>query len=407
MESEAKAITSEAVVDQPRTVGERLVSMDAYRGFVMLLMASEGLGIPEVAKKFPGSRLWDFLHYQTDHVQWIGCGLWDLIQPSFMFLVGVAMPFSLASRVAKGQSYGQMLRHAMIRSLILIAFGIFLRSMHRKQTYFTFEDVLTQIGLGYTFLFQLWNRPWKVQAAAAAGILVIYWLANVLYPLPPAGFDYASVGVPPTWEHLNGLSAHFDKNTNIAQAFDVWFLNLFPREKLFLFNGGGYLTLNFIPSLATMIFGLLAGGWLRTERPAMEKVKGLVIAGVAGLVVGWGLGLLGICPVVKRIWTPSWAIFAGGWTCLLLALFYWIVDVKNRRGWAFPLVVVGMNSIAMYFIAHVFRDLIESSLKINLGQDIFERLAGVYSPILEATVVLFVMWLIVYWMYRRKLFLRV
>src|ERR1044071_2227166 len=183
MEREVKEAPSEAVVIEQPAAGMRLVSMDAYRGFVMLLMASEGLGIGEVAKKLPNSRLWQFLHYQTDHVQWVGCALWDLIQPSFMFLVGVAMPFSLAKRQAQGQSYGQMFRHALLRSLLLVAFGIFLRSMHRKQTYFTFEDVLTQIGLGYTFLFLLWNRPWKIQAAAAAGILVVYWLANVLYPV--------------------------------------------------------------------------------------------------------------------------------------------------------------------------------------------------------------------------------
>src|SRR5438552_2044299 len=118
----------------------RVTSIDAYRGFVMLLMASEGLGIGEVARKFPESRLWQFLAYETDHVQWIGCALWDLIQPSFSFLVGVAMPFSLASRRAKGQTERQMLVHAALRSIALILLGILLRSQHRPQTYFTFED---------------------------------------------------------------------------------------------------------------------------------------------------------------------------------------------------------------------------------------------------------------------------
>jgi predicted acyltransferase len=246
-----------------QSLPSRLLSLDAYRGFAMLLMASDGLEIPRVAQAFPNSRLWQFLAYQTEHVDWVGCSVWDLIQPSFTFMVGVAMPFSLASRAARGQSFGRMLYHAIVRSLLLTFLGVFLRSVGRSQTYFTFEDVLSQIGLGYTFLFLLaWTRP-RTQALAAIGILVAYWAAFALTPLPDSGFDYAKVGVPPDWQHLGGFAAHWDKNTNLAHYFDTWFLNLFPREKPFAYNGGGYVTLSFIPSLVTMIFGLLAGGWLR------------------------------------------------------------------------------------------------------------------------------------------------
>src|SRR5207249_446599 len=113
----------------------RLVSMDAYRGFVMLLMASEGLRIAEVAHaSFPQSPLWQFLAYHVDHVEWVGCSLWDLIQPSFTFLVGVALAFSFATRKARGQSWGQMLRHAVIRSVALVLLGVFLRSVGRPMT---------------------------------------------------------------------------------------------------------------------------------------------------------------------------------------------------------------------------------------------------------------------------------
>jgi heparan-alpha-glucosaminide N-acetyltransferase len=390
-----------------REASDRVISVDAFRGFVMLLMASEGLGISQVAKTFAQSRFWQVVNYQVSHVQWIGCSLWDLIQPSFSFLVGVSLPYSIACRRARGQTYGQMFRHALARSLALIFLGILLRSDNKPQTYFTFEDTLTQIGLGYLFLFILANKPVRTQILAAASLLFVYWLAFLLYPLPPAGFDYSTVGVPADWQHLQGLSAHWDKNTNLAAGFDQWFLNLFPREKPFGFNGGGYQTLSFIPTLVTMIFGLLAGGLLKSDRPGTEKVKRLVVAGVAGLVIGWSLGLLGICPVVKRIWTPSWTIFSGGWACLLLAAFYGVVDLKGKRKWAFPLVVVGMNSIAMYVIAHIFPGLIERTLKTNLGQHVFERLGGPYAPIVEASAVLFCMWLIVYWMYKRKIFIRI
>src|SRR5262249_30611004 len=245
---------------------------------------------------------------------------WDLIQPCFMFMVGVALPYSIARRTADGESFGRQFGHSVLRALVLIALGIFLRSQTRSQTYFTFEDVLTQSGLGYVVLFLLaWTRP-RAQWIAAAIILIGYWAAFALYPVPPAGFDTTSVGVPRDWpHHLTGFAAHWDKNTNLAHRVDQWFLNLFPREKPFVYNGGGYLTLNFVPSLATMIFGLLTGGVLRQRRASVEKVRVLALYGLAGIAAGAALHALGICPLVKRIWTPSWTIFSAGWAVLIPA----------------------------------------------------------------------------------------
>ena len=232
------------------TPSQRLVSLDAYRGLTMLAMASGGLGLHRVAQNFPESRFWQFIGYEFEHVEWVGCAVWDLIQPSFMFMVGVAMAYSGASRQAHGQSYARMLGHAAVRALVLILLGVFLRSDNRPQTNFTFEDVLSQIGLGYFFLFLLWGRGARWQFAAAIAILVGYWCYFYAYPTPTADFNYSSVGVPPNWPHLQGIAEHWDKNTNAAAAFDAWFLNLFPRAKPFVYNGGGYLTLSFIPSLA-------------------------------------------------------------------------------------------------------------------------------------------------------------
>jgi predicted acyltransferase len=385
----------------------RLMSLDVYRGFVMLAMASEGFGLPQVAQAFPESPVWRLLAYQFEHVEWVGCAAWDLIQPSFMFMVGVSMPFSYASRAARGETFGRMFLHVLYRSFALTALGIFLRSNHDTQTYFTFEDVLTQIGLGYTFLFLLWRRKASVQFLAALLVLAGTWLVFVLHPLPPSGFDYSSVGVPNDWPHPSGLAAHFDKNTNAAAAFDQWFLNLFPRKKPFVYNGGGYLTLSFVPSLATMIFGLIAGGLLRSGRSPGEKFRLLMGAGVLCLAAGQGLDWLGICPVVKRIWTPSWAIFSTGWTCLLIGAFFGVIDWRGLRRWAFPLVVVGMNSIAMYGMAHLIGGWVGRSLKIHLGQQVFQIFGKTYEPIVESASVLFILWLICLWMYRRKIFLRI
>ncbi len=394
-----------------RPLAPRLVSLDAYRGLAMLAMASGGLGLYRVAEKMQDTGhdtpFWRFVGYQFEHVEWLGCAAWDMIQPSFMFMVGAAMAYSCASRQARGQSYGQMLRHAFIRAVVLVSLGIVLRSDGHRETYFTFEDVLTQIGLGYVFLFLLWNRPWWLQLGAALAILAGYWALFYFYPLPPADFDYSTVGLGPDWPHLEGTAAHWDKNTNAAAAFDTWFLNLFPRERPFKFNGGGYLTLSFIPSLATMVFGLLAGELLRGGRSQWAKFWILVAAGVAGLVAGQVLQETGVCPIVKRIWTPSWALFSAGWASLILAAFYGVVDVLGFRKWTFPLVVVGMNSITMYVLAELCKDWVYGTLRTHFGTGPFDLLGEVYRPFLIQVWILLSLWLFLYWLYRQRIFVRI
>ena len=385
----------------------RNVAVDAYRGFVMLLMMAEVLRLSQLAAAFPGSWLIGVLAYHQTHVDWVGASLHDLIQPSFSFLVGVALPYSVARRQAAGATAAQVFVHALWRSLVLIALGIFLRSTHSTQTNFTFEDTLTQIGLGYPFLFLLAFRSVRVQWAALAAILAGYWLAWALYPVPGPGYDFQAVGVPADWpHHATGFAAHWNKNANLGHAFDVWFLNLFPRQHPFVANEGGYLTLSFIPTLGTMILGLIAGEWMRRSAPAVP-MRRLLIAGAAGLALGGVLHLTGINPVVKRIWTPAWTIFSGGWCFLLLAAFSWVIEVRGYRRWAIPLVVIGLNSIAAYLIAHLFENFIVDSFRIHLGASIFASLGESVEPLLRGLVVLAVYWLILLWMYRRKLFLRI
>ncbi len=349
----------------------------------------------------------EFLRINQTHVEWAGLGLHDMIQPSFTFLVGVALPYSIQSRLRKGQSFQKLFLHTVWRSLVLIALGIFLRSIESTQTYFTFEDTLTQIGLGYTAVFLLaFCRP-KWQWIALAGILFAYWLAWALYPAPGPGFNYAAVGVPPDWHHnFSGFAAHWNKNSNLGQALDVWFLNRLPRATPFLFNEGGYLTLSFIPTLGTMILGLRAGEWFRAASPRIP-IKLFLIAGLSLVAAGLLLHVSGVCPIVKRIWTPSWTLFSGGICFLFLVVFSWIIDMKGYRKWAFPLVVVGMNSIAAYLIAHLWESFIISSLHIHLGTRIFQAFGMGLEPLMLGITVMLIYWLILYWMYRRKIFLRI
>jgi predicted acyltransferase len=386
----------------------RLKSADVYRGFVMLLMMAEVLSFQSVHEALPESAFWHFMAFNQDHVAWIGCSLHDLIQPSFTFLVGVVLPYSIASRIAKGENSVQMIRHAFWRSFLLIFLGIFLRSQGHTQTNYTFEDTLTQIGLGYGFLFLLGFRSQKIQAIALIIILLGYWVAFALYPLPSPDFNYELVGVDKNWEHLmQGFMAHWNKNSNLAWAFDTWFLNLFPRENPFVANGGGYATLSFIPTLGTMILGLFAGNILHSEKTDAEKLKLFLTYGIGGVILGLFLNYAGVCPNVKRIWTPTWVIFSGGMCYLLLAFFYWTIDVLQKGKYAHWLMVIGMNSIAAYVMAHTVDSYISKQLFTHFGSEYNTILGLPYKTLVHGGLVLFFEWLILNWLYKKKIFIKI
>jgi predicted acyltransferase len=459
----------------------RLLSLDAYRGFVMLAMVSAGLGIPQVAKHFPESGFWQALGAQLEHVTWVGCSAWDLIQPSFMFMVGVALPFSYAARRARGQSAERIWLHAALRSVLLILLGIFLISNWSRQTDWTFVNVLTQIGLGYMVVFALRGTGLVVQLLVAVAILVGYgavfvydgfeWDQGKLVQRPISRneptYTRAFAGPGERFPE-DDYAAHWTKNVNFASDVDETFLSLlrhnqpmrfelFGREwESYLFcrtdakgyaatykpDPGGYTTLNFVPSIVTMIFGLMAGEVLRRKARSGVKLGVLVLAGIVCLLAAlaldhyiwpdWLKGLMAkagdavgagdapffqgyhdadhrwpwtVCPIVKRIWTPTWAVYSAGWTFLLLAAFYGIIDVAGWRRWSLPLVVVGVNSIAMYVMAMLLKPWIVETYKRHLGPNIFAY--GVYEPLVQSSVVLLTLWLACLWMYRRKIFLRI
>ena len=402
---------AEAPVAEPRRIAEgvtRLVSLDAFRGMVMTLMLGERMRLPEVARAFPHSAMWALIAFNTEHVDWQGCSLHDLIQPAFSFLVGAALPFSIASRKRRGEAFGHMFGHAVRRALILIFLGIFLRSLTSPQTYFTFEDTLTQIGLGYVFLFLLGFTRARTQVVVLILILIFFWAAFALYPAPGPQFEYARVGVPQNWTHnYTGFLSHWNKNSNLSWAFDVWFLNLFPREHPFVFNEGGWSTLSFIPTLGTMIMGLLAGEWLKAAGSKEQKLRGLMIAGMGLVLLGLACQWTGICPIVKRVWTSSYTLYSGGLVVLILAGFYALIEWKGWRRWAFPLVVVGMNSIAVYVMSWTMSDFFGNALDRHVGGAIAAIAGPTLQPVLHGFAIMLIFWLILLWMYRRKIFLRI
>ena len=371
-------------------------------------MMGEILKFGHVAEAFPDSRFWAFMDFQQSHVPWVGCSLHDLIQPSFSFLVGVALPYSIAGRAGKSQSRGVMWAHTLRRSLILILLGIFLRSMHREQTNFTFEDTLTQIGLGYPILFALGFQSERIQWSSLLVILLTYGIFFALYPLPGQYFDWSETGITSDWEHhLKGFAAHWNKNTNAAWAFDRWFMNLLPREKPFRFNSGGYSTLSFIPTLGTMILGLVAGQWMKSGLSGGLLIKRLVITSAILFAIALSLDFLGINPIVKRIWTPAWTLFSGAWCFLLLAAFYFVVDVKQNRSWFTILIVIGTNSIAAYIIADTLSGFIDHSFRIHLGANYDTFVGEGYRTLISGALILLVEFWILYSMYKKKIFIKI
>ena len=415
--SDPRAVAGAAITATPSAAAAatRIMSLDALRGLVMFLMLAEMMRLWTVSAAFPGSRFWALVAYNTTHVPWQGCSLHDLIQPAFSLLVGAALPFSIASRAARGQGFQRMLGHAIWRSLALIFLGILLRSIGRPQIYWTFEDTLTQIGLGYTALFLLAFVSLRVQIATFVLLLVGFWAAFVLYPLPPPDFDYSRVGVKPGWPHLySGFLAHFNKNSNLSWAFDVWFLNLFPRQSPFRFNSGGWSTLSFVPTLATMLIGLWVGRWL-------QEVGAVASAAATGTLMQTWTDCRRRCadprrpavpvgrpvPIVKRIWTSSYTLYSGGLVCLMLAALYFIIDVKGWKRWTFPLLVIGANSIVVYVMSWTVEHAVAEGLERTFGVAPFTLLGAPFVPVLRGAAVLAIFWLVLYWMYRRRWFVRI
>ncbi|MDA8743116.1 hypothetical protein N9N28_00660 [Rubripirellula amarantea] len=387
---------------------ERKSSIDVFRGMVMFLMLAELLHLGSLARAFPGNWFFEWVHFHTTHVEWEGCSLHDLIQPAFTFLVGVSMPFSIASRLSKGQSTSRLLLHAVWRSLVLIGLGIVLRSLGRDQTYFTFEDTLTQIGLGYFFVVLIALSPRWVHYASAFTILVLFWAAFAIAPPPPSDFDYVAVGVAPDWPHHHeGFASRWNINSNFSWRVDQWWMNLFPREEPFVYNSGGYSTLSFVPTMVTMIFGLIAGTWMKEPLTLQARSNRFLSATFIGIGVGLLLAWLDIVPLVKKIWTPSFTLYSGGWCMLWLYVLHLVCDVKAWTRWAFPFMVIGANSILIYVMSWTVADPISEMLVRHLGRAPFELFGERTAPIFIGAATLGIMYYVLLWLYRKRVFVKI
>jgi predicted acyltransferase len=298
----------------------RLLSVDVYRGLAVAGM---------ILVDNPGSD--EGAYWPIKHAQWNGWTPADLIFPSFLFLVGVSMVFSFSARLARGESRGDILLHAFKRSLILIALGIFVNAMPivgLDLHTWRMEGVLQRIAVCYLIaaILVLYSNT-RIQIVALIACLVGYWAILRFVPVP--GFGVPTHDIP-----------FMDPDRNIVAWFDR---KLFPGR---LYNGtrDPEGIISNLPAIGTALLGVLAGQWLKLERTRRAKVLTLLCGGVVILGAGWLWSTW--FPINKNLWTSSFVLLTGGFALMLLALLYWILDIKNWRGrWTMPFLVFGMNAI--------------------------------------------------------------
>jgi predicted acyltransferase len=408
-------------VEKRPTSTDRCLTLDAYRGFTMLLMVSSGLALGHLlTADLPPSpanqallvaadqlrhREWDMTFGTNAGFPWwdtafhggTGCTPWDLIQPSFMFIVGAAMPFAFARRRERGESWGRQFGHVVRRCLLLIAIGIFLDTFSEKVLYVQFIRVLQQIAIGYFIAFLFLHRGPRVQAAGAAGLLAVHGLAYLVYGMVNQAYPWVQKPDDIAWEQTHNVGWTLESWMHHVASLGGTYPTILPLSR------GSYVTINAVSSAATILFGVLAGEMLRREWSARRKLLLLVAAGVVGIVLG--LALSPVIPINKKIWSASFAVFAGGCTSLTLAAFYAVIDVLQFRRWTFPLVVVGMNSIAIYVIAGTVAGDIKRAWQAFLAVPLNE--VPLAAPVILAALTVLGEWLICYWFYRRRIFFKV
>ncbi len=363
---------------------ERLTSIDALRGFDMFWIVG-GDSAARALCKWWGTPEAQRLGDQFEHVDWQGFRFYDLIFPLFLFLVGVVLPFSLRKYMTGAHPKGHALQRTARRVVLLFLLGLIYNGLLQ----FHFDTlrvagVLQRIAVcyGIAALIYLFTKV-RTQAIVFAAILVGYWALLMYLPSP----ESKTVG-------------DVSKETNLAGYLDRHYLPGKIYKSYYGFGDNEGL-LSTIPAVATALLGVLAGHWLLSDRNRWIKALGLALAGLACL----GLGILWSreFPIIKILWTSSYVLVAGGWSLLLLALFYTIIDVIKLRAWAFVFVVIGVNAITIY----IAKDIIpfDEISKYFLGG--VARYSGSFRPMIAPIGVILIEWLFLLHLYRNRIFLRV
>jgi predicted acyltransferase len=357
---------------------QRLQSLDAFRGFAvagMLLVNNPGTWDPAIVPRL------------LLHAEWNGCTFADLIFPFFLFAVGMSMPFSDAKRKERSVTVWSGILIAARRAILLYLLGAFLKSASINAPVLHF-GILQRIGVLYFIVYLLLPLKAHWQATIGVSLLFIWWAILAFVHGP---------GVIP---------GSFDRDVNAAQYLDSFIL--VPEDKETI--------ISMIPGISTVLAGLLAGRFLMTHKEPKQVMRMLAFGAAAGIIIGlvWDL----VVPLNKILWTASFMVYTAGWSCLVFLLFYWVIEVKKMHGLAFPLVVYGMNAITLYVFTGLFVRWVMLSWKVayngattSLTGYFYKTFASFTGPtigsFLYSILIIVIGWLLCYWMYKRKLFLKV
>lgn len=359
---------------------KRLKSLDALRGLDMLLL----VGVGAVARALPevwNIKLFGNIAEQFRHSEWYGFHLWDLIFPLFIFIVGASLPFSVKNKLKQGGNRGKLYLNIVRRTLTLFLLGLVMNGWLA----FDFSDlkwtgVLQRISIAYFFTaIIVMNTQVRGQAITAVLLLIVYWLLMILVPVPGYG---AGVLTPE-----GNLHAYIDQLLLPGRMYN----DFYDEDGI----------LQQLSSIAVCLTGVVAGQWLRLPKTENTKVIGLLTSGLVCIIIAliWNISF----PIIFKLWSSSFAMLTIGVSSVLLGLFYWIIDVKGYQKWAFPFIVVGLNSITIYLASGLF----DFGSVVNVFVHGFIDYLGAFKPLFWALCMLAAKWLLVYFFYKKNIFLKV
>ena len=354
--------------------GGRLMSLDAFRGLAIFGMITESFGRELISIPIIG-----IFFSQFAHSNWHGCEFIDLVFPAFMFIVGVAMPFSFAKRISMGHSYSKILFHVIKRTVILFLLGSLIMSVKdNSPSLFELSSAIQPIAVAYLVAFFLLGRSIKIRAAISGIIIIIYLLILEFISAP---------GIP---------AGTFEKDHNIVWYIDILLLGRAEP------HGWGTLLL-FFPQITHTLLGTIVGDLMLSDRSSYAKMKILGIASATFLIIG--IIMDQFIPTVMKMWTPSYVVITTGFSFLFMLVFYWLIDVMGYKRWSFFFVIFGMNAIALYMVHRILESKISSIINIFVNDVVIAF--GQAGPTFLFSLLILAEWLIFYWMYERKIFIKV
>jgi predicted acyltransferase len=360
----------------------RLLSLDVMRGMIMILLCGESCMLYESIRHIDPAQPMDGFIMQFFHHPWHGLHFWDLVQPAFMFMAGTGMYISFSRKLAKGQSWSANLPHVLIRSLKLFICGVALHCVYAGKPVWELWNVLTQLSFTTIVAYLIINKSYTWQFAFSVSLLL---LTEILY---------RTILIP-------GFDQPFVEGRNFGAYVDTLLMGKI--------NSDGWVTINCLPTAAHTIWGALAGKLLISDNTVAFKIKALITAGLIALIIGFGLDLGGITPIIKRISTSSFTFASAGWVLIILAAVYWLVDVKRNTKYAWVFTVVGMNAIFIYlFFETVGVQWLNASVAIFTGDMLqyFFIIPGGITAVVSAISVLVLEWSLCYWLYKKSIFFK-